>query len=782
MSCVAMVLAMVVMGVIFLVSQVLILREFLLAFHGNEFVIGIVLGNWLLLEALGSWVSGRRADSSKDPLGAFARIQTALSLLLPLTLLLIRANRFFLGKSPWEVVSYLEIWGGSLAVLGPLGVLNGAAFAYGCRLMATRDQAGRYASGRVYALESLGAFLGGLAFSFLLVGRVHSIKIALLLGAVSMGVLLLLIRTGGRGGDSPGTEDRTARVHPLHQAVCLLLTVVFVVGAVSPLGDRLHLRVMKLRWSPLEMLESDDSIYGNVAVLRLDEQRMVYQNGIPSITFPYPDQAALETLVHIPLLAHPDPKRVLLVGGGVGGALAEAQKHPLEALYYTEMDPLLIRMVEKHATPPVLSELNDSRTRILLEDGRSFLRRTDRKVDSVILHMPDPGTLQMNRFFTEEFFRLVRKVLRPGGLLALSMPGSSSYLSEEILRLNRCVRDTLDRVFPHVRALPGDRVLFLASRDVPVASLTPALLADRLDERGVETSVVRPYYLAYLMDPWQGRWLRTGLESATGTRTNRDLTASLLYYMLAYRNAEVQPGLRGVFPLVEKFRFVLLLTALMAMTLPFALFRGGGGSDGTRSLYYAVFSTGFVGMAVEMTVLLAFQSIYGYLYEWIGLLIASFMAGLASGAFLLTRMMSRVRRGVRLLLRLEGLHLAFVLAAAWGIVALHRLVLGNTVVMDTPKLVLLGINLVAGVLVGAEFPLANREAVVRTGRGSAVVGGKLYALDLAGAWLGALLVSVMLVPLIGIRNTLLFAAALKAWSLFFLYRDRIRIGSVGPDP
>ena len=84
----AMVLAMVVRGVIFLISQVLILREFLLVFQGNEFSVGIVLGSWLLLEALGSWLSGRWADRSRDPLADFAKVQVVLSLLLPVTLLL----------------------------------------------------------------------------------------------------------------------------------------------------------------------------------------------------------------------------------------------------------------------------------------------------------------------------------------------------------------------------------------------------------------------------------------------------------------------------------------------------------------------------------------------------------------------------------------------------------------------------------------------------------------------------------------------------------------------
>ena len=78
---------------------------------------------------------------------------------------------------------------------------------------------------------------------------------------------------------------------------------------------------------------------------------------------------------------------------------------------------------------------------------------------------------------------------------------------------------------------------------------------------------------------------------------------------------------------------------------------------------------------------------------------------------------------------------------------------------------------VAGFLVGSEFPLASREVALRSEVGSSIVGGRFYALDLAGAWLGTLLVSVLLVPLVGISNTLLFVAALKACSLFLLYRS-----------
>jgi spermidine synthase len=762
---------MVVMGVIFLVSQVLILREFLLAFQGNEFVIGIVLGSWLLLEALGSWLCGPRADRSRDPLGSFASLQAMLSILLPLTLLAIRTNRFYLGISPWEIVSYLRIGVVSLVLLGPLGLLNGAAFAYGCRLMGAGNPVRPHAAGKVYALESLGAFLGGLAFTLLLVGRLRSIEIAFSLGAVSMGCVLLLLRFAGDQAGLGQGVGFSAAGRPAGRAVCMLLLGLFAFGVAGPTSGRIHRWSMELRWRPLHLEESRESIYGDIAVLRLDEQWMVYQNGIPSITLPYPDQAALELLVHMPLLAHPNPGEVLIMGGGVGGAISEARKHPLRALYYTELDPLLIRMAERAAVPSVGEELGDPRTRVVFEDGRSYLRKIPRKVDAIIINMPDPVTLQLNRFYTVEFFRSVRRALRPEGVLALTMPGSSAYLSEEALRINRCVRDTLETVFPHVRALPAQRILFLASRELPVELLLPEVLGDRLTKRGVETFVVQPSYLGQLMDPWQGRWLNEALNAAPPARTNRDLTPALLFYAIAHKSAEVQPGFRRVFPWLENMRFGVILIVFLAMTFPFAFWLRRNRGGRIPALSFALLSTGFCGMTVEMIVILSFQAVFGYLYQWIGLLIAAFMVGLACGAFVFTGRMQTTRHGYGILCGLEGLQIGFLLAAAWGIVSLHGSSLGTAVMADAPKWVLLFANGVAGLLVGSEFPLANREAHARGGQREAIVGARFYALDLAGAWLGTVIVCVLWVPLFGLGSTLLFAAALKGCSLFFLYRS-----------
>ncbi len=756
------ILAMGTMGTIFVISQVLVLQEFLQVFQGNEFSIGIVLGSWLLLEALGSWMSGRRAGRSRDPLSSFVVLQGAQALLLPATLVMIRTGRFLLGASPWEALSFQSIWVLSFLILMPLGLANGAAFVYGCRLVGAGDNNRLQGPGKVYALEAAGAFIGALAFTFLLIGRLHAMEIAFCLGVLNMCCAFLLLH---RFRERPRTREP-------YKIVTLLIMVLFIVGLFLPWADGIHWWTWQCRWSPLQLKESAESVYGNITVLTLGEERILYQNGLPAITMPFPDIAALEELVHLPLLAHADPKELLFVGGGVGGALAEAQKHPVQGLSYTELDPLLVRTAQQYATPLVTSELADGRTRIIYQDGRLFLRKTKKQYDVIIIHLPDASTLQLNRFFTLEFFSLAARHLAPQGILAFSLPGSDAYLSEEMIRMNRCVWDTLKAVFSHVRALPGGRNLFLASQDVALASLGPSRLAERLEARAVNSSVVRPFYLNYKMNPLQEQWLKETIFAGPPSRLNQDFSPALLFYFLAYVNAEVQPELRRVVLALEKINFKGLFIGLTVLNLPFVLFVLRRKAKRVSALSFSIFSTGLVGMAIEMVVIFVFQSVYGYLYHWIGFLIAAFMAGLALGAFLMTHRQTGFSKGYLFFGLIELVLFGFVIITALGLTAGNSFLLRETIGAGTLPGVFFIINLLAGSLVGCEFPLANQEAGRNAKDGTAGRAGRFYALDLSGAWLGTMLVSVLFVPLIGIEHTLWLVGALKAWSLVYLFLAR----------
>jgi spermidine synthase len=177
----------------------------------------------------------------------------------------------------------------------------------------------------------------------------------------------------------------------------------------------------------------------------------------------------------------------------------------------------------------------------------------------------------------------------------------------------------------------------------------------------------------------------------------------------------------------------------------------------------AIAATGFTGMTADLVIIFAFQSLYGHVYHWIALLITAFMAGVALGALLMSRRAPGAQQDRSAFLRLEG---ALVLFWALLPVVLSGLYgrASHPLVFTSVQGILLLLNALAGFLVGAQFPLANRlwpgERDARRQRE-----GVLYASDLVGAFVASILGSVFLIPILGIVATCLLAAVLKLCSL-----------------
>lgn len=756
------VLAFGILGCTFVIAQVLLLRESVLLARGNELSIGIVLGNWMLAAGLGSAMAGKSAARLGRSREAYVLLQAAVSVLVPVSVLAARTSRHWLGLPPWEPMGFGRVAWVTLLVVGPAAFASGAMFTIGCRMQEEADPGSDRAPATVYALESAGAVLGSAALSFLLLGRLKPLQIALVVGVIHLASALSLVCTGlgrARAGLAAGTALSKAEGA---LAVCLLVLALSML--LSPGARLLEDLAWRLRWKPLKPLESVDSVYGNVNAISLGAQVVVYENGMPTLTTPFPNVADLEESVHIPLLAHPEPKEVLFLGGGVGGALSEALKHPLAALTYAEIDPALVRTAERHGGPLVRGELEERRVRTVYEDGRSFLLGSAHRYDLIFLRVPEASTVQTNRYFTREFFERARERLNEGGIFSFSMPGSEAHLSEDLARLNRCAKETLREAFPQVRILPGERNLFLASTWGGLSSVTAEDLERERTDRAINTRWLGSDSIRYRMDSDRHAWLEEELKRARSVASNRDLKPVLVRYFLWHHFAETS-AYPGTWISVAKHLGPAGAVAAWAGIglLPFLrlLFCRAGARR--FALSYVVFTTGAVAMALEMTALLLFQALYGYVYQWLGVLIAAFMAGLAGGSLAAARWIEKsvaVFRGVFLL---EGFLFSFVLGLAAGLSGLPGLPVQAGGPAGAFKPVLVGLMIVAGFLAGAEYPMAVKGAgsTGRTGR-QAAEAGRLYGLDLAGALVGTLFMGVVLVPWIGIPGTLIACALWKA--------------------
>ncbi|MCK4417740.1 MAG: methyltransferase [Candidatus Latescibacteria bacterium] len=753
----SLVFAMFFMGFVAVVAQVLLIREMLVVFYGNELSIGIILANWLLLEGGGSWFLGRLADRIKRKVPGFVGLQIFICLYLPIAVYTTRVIKNLLGVTTGEGIGLLPIFYCSFLILAPLALAHGAQFAFGCRVFFELSKRAATDIGRVYILEGLGSGIGGLVFTWLLIPRLNSVEIALIVSLLGLLVALWVMASTERN-----QEKTTPSARFLHRGfypivISLFFAVIYLLF--SSVAGKIHWHSVQQQWRGYNLKSYENSIYGNVAVVEKEQQLVFLSDGIPISTTPVPDIAFVEEFVHIALLSHSAPDKVLIIGGGVGGVLAEILKHPVKQLCYAELDPLVIKTVERFPTPLTTRELSDPRTEIKYVDGRLLVRTTGQRYDLILINLPVPSTLQLNRFYTMEFFRTARNILTKGGILVLRGPGSLVYMNKELRDLNLCIYETLRQVFPNIKVIPGDFNLFLASASPELCDITAAVLSHRLEKRYLDTRLLTDFHLRYKLDPRKQSWFFQCLGGGKKIRFNRDLLPSGLFYSLSYWNALFSPGITPVFELLNRLKLWMLLIPLAALA---AILLGSRVGRVNFPVPVAVATTGFGGMAFNMVLILAFQSLYGYVYNIIALLTAAFMVGLSAGALLMLRIMKRNTPEKSLLRCFEMLILSFSLLLPLILIFCHAEIAHPLVFRAVPGVILI-LSAISGFLVGSEFPLANKMYLRGKGKVGQVA-GMLYGVDLFGSWLGALAVSVALVPVLGIFQTCLLVAAFKLFS------------------
>ncbi len=123
-----------------------------------------------------------------------------------------------------------------------------------------------------------------------------------------------------------------------------------------------------------------------------------------------------EMIAHVPLFVHPHPRRVLIIGGGDGGAAREVLKHPqVERAVMVEIDQMVVDACREHL-PAVSSALDDPRLELRIEDGVAYVRRAPETFDVVLVDSTDPVG-PAAPLFDEAFYRGVAKLLAPDGIL-----------------------------------------------------------------------------------------------------------------------------------------------------------------------------------------------------------------------------------------------------------------------------------------------------------------------------------------------------------------------------
>ena len=236
---------------------------------------------------------------------------------------------------------------------------------------------------------------------------------------------------------------------------------------------------------------------------------------------------------------------------------------------------------------------------------------------------------------------------------------------------------------------------------------------------------------------------------------NTDLHPVSYYLSMVLWNRQFS-GVPGLLPGARRVldaNGVAIAGVALALALALPLLRRNGRSGARRRTVFAsVVVVGATEIALELTALLAFQSIYGYVYHQVALIVAAFMAGLALGGRAGT---AAVRRGAggRTFVLMQLLITCVPLSLAAALARIAALPAGALASWASyfPLIVV-----ATAFLAGAQFPVAVRLVA---GKDAGASGGRVYGADLLGAAVGAVATSVLLLPIAGV------AGAMRAWTL-----------------
>lgn len=152
-----------------------------------------------------------------------------------------------------------------------------------------------------------------------------------------------------------------------------------------------------------------------------------------------------EMITHVGLNTHPDPKKVLVIGGGDGGAVREIVKHKgIEKVVHVEIDQMVIDVAKKFF-PELSSGFNDPRVEILVDDGIKHVKENKGVYDMIIVDSTDPVGPAVG-LFSEEFYRNVFEALTEDGLFVAQT--ESPFFNSELITQ---VTTTINGIFPVTR-------------------------------------------------------------------------------------------------------------------------------------------------------------------------------------------------------------------------------------------------------------------------------------------------------------------------------------------
>ncbi|MDD4645264.1 MAG: hypothetical protein PHY99_04670 [Bacteroidales bacterium] len=505
----------------------------------------------------------------------------------------------------------------------------------------------------------------------------------------------------------------------------LVCTVAILAGIFSPPGGKF---MEKLFHPNDEIVATRSGPSGRLTITRNGDQVNVFENGI--LAQSSGNTMICEEMAHFAMTSHPLPRNILVIGGLLSGIDQELKKYGCLKIDLIEPNPQIFKLAKKlnliqNPTLPV---------RYIHKPVSVWINHPDTRYDVILVMLPGPQNLSLNRFYTLEFFKKMKKCLNSDGILSVMLPGTANYISEEAINAIGPVTRSMQKCFRQALLFPGENNYLIAGN-------TP-LRTDILEV--MKTRNITALYVSngYFDETrFQSKMKELNDAMRSDLSINTDLKPKAYFGQIAWW--------LGHFP----DKIVWPLVAIMAVLLFSCLVSG-------HSAYSSMFIMGAGASGIEIILLFLLQITAGSLYLLTGLLLASFMTGLALGSMEFFK-----GRLHKLFTSETWILLAFIVTTALlAGLSMWSTRSGGGIWLKAILIILL--TFMISVFIGSFFASLTKTL------SSAVSGGLIYVFDMLGGAIGAIIYPLAIIPLLGILPAIGIISASGVLILFLLKARR----------
>jgi len=681
----------VLLGIISSIFQLVILREFSFSIAKNELAFILGAGFWVISCSLGS-IARLPRKLQDPPLPLIACLSFIISIYL------IHLAKLLNGMQYYEAASLKLVLLSSIALIGPTAFITGYIFKYLTLAYLNKNTAQRNTFAKFFAFEALGFFLGGLIFSLYFNNYSNPLIFS---------ILPLLLIAGIKG-------------------IFRKTIISFFIIAATLISLRTFSPILQKEFGNSDILLNAGSGYGPIVIARKAYSTMIFSEG--SLLATSEDKAAVEEAIHTGLagINLSGEKDILFIGPALSQEINEIMKYNPGSLDSLHINPL-ISILSEYTTPYDIRR----RVNFITDDPVLYLKETKKKYDAILAISPPPSSLSLNRYFTEDFYRLIKTKLKPAGIFSFSMPSKREILSPQFAKFNSSIINALDKVFNYRLIIPSDTMIIVASPDKEINDYD---LIENFIKVNPATDFFTIYHFKDNLKPSARDYIQNRLDAKIPANTNLTPSGFLNYLILEqikfYPDLKINQGKTGKNIIAALFIFWLLIIAFSFLS---------------KRIYYLlnIGAVGFISIAMTAVIFVLFQAYCGALYWKLGLLIAFFMAGLSTGILIISS---------KQIYRPKLLSVIFL---CWGVAIIALLLsLKKLGVVRYADIIFYSFSLLCGFLSGGVYPVVA-QGLLESRMKEKKITTAIYAADLTGAFLGTLACGTLLIPFLGVTGSLI---------------------------